>query len=89
MKYQSPMIKRINGNFEKESYESKLFKRITIGFALISTLYFGQGVLKGFGEIENQEIARKIGVPAIEQSYGDYLCLGAKNIAGRIFPPIK
>lgn len=83
------MIRRINGESEPEDYESKLFKKIAIGFTLLSALYISQGILKGLGEIENQEMARKTGVPTIEQSYSGYMCLGAKNLAGKIFPSIK
>ena len=83
------MIRRINGTNEIEDYGTKIFKRSTLIFCVLTSLYLGQGILKSFGEIENQEIARKNEVPAIEQSYTDYLCLGAKNLAGKILSSIK
>jgi len=85
----SDMINRLSRENRTDCYNTKTLERSILIFCLLASVYFGQGVLKGFGELENQEMAKKIGVPAIEQSYTNYLCLGAKNLAGKIFPSIK
>lgn len=89
MKYQNPMIKGINEENEIEDFGAKVFKRGALIFCLLSSMYLGQGVLKSLGEIENQQMARESGVPFVEQSYVNYMCLGAKNLAGKVYSILK
>lgn len=89
MKYQNLMINRINEENEIEDYGAKMFKRGALIFCLLSSIYFGQGVLKSLGEIENQQMARKSGVPFVEQSYTSYMFLGAKNLAEKVYSTLK
>lgn len=82
------MIHRINKENGIEDY-AKMFKRGALIFCLLSSMYFGQSVLKGLGEIENQQMARESGVPSVEQSYVGYMCLGAKNLAEKVYSILK
>jgi hypothetical protein len=90
-KKRSPMIRRL----ERHSYEDeeargeKIFKGVSLGICLLASVYFGQGVLKGLGKIENENMAKKIGVAPIEQSYTGYLSLGTKNLVERIYSTFR
>ena len=92
MKQQKRLTYRERKELKKDingEYTTKILKRSALALCLFSTIYFGQGVLKSFGEIENKNTARKKGVPVIEQSYTNYLCLGAKNLAEKVYSPLK
>jgi len=85
----SSMIKKIEEIGEIRPKNPYNLKKLTALVGTAAIIYFGQGILKGFGEIENQQMARKMKVPAIEQNYTGYICLGAKNLAEKIYSALK
>ncbi|MBR9701977.1 hypothetical protein GOV13_03575 [Candidatus Pacearchaeota archaeon] len=87
----SPIIEELEDRGLNEFNDIRYgpFQKITLVFGLIAALHFSQGALRGFGEIENISMAKVNGVPVIEQSYADYMCLGAKNLAGKVYSTLK
>ena len=82
------MIERLEED-NSDYLESSLLTKCALGFCILTALYFSSGVLKGFGEIENQNMARVQGVPPVEQSYVGYMCLGAKSLAEKVYSTLK